>query len=151
MIAVLIVLSVILPTTCWFLFGSPDLNNSANLLFFTIFVLHIFTVIWQSKFFNLFGGDGFTYGAVSLGINIWSLAYTFIMVFGLFHRVALFQFIWGQDFYKDAQHVPKILVGFLLLGLLLTIAIALLTTRHVTPLPQKADRREFETPGDGGV
>jgi uncharacterized membrane protein (UPF0182 family) len=150
MIAVLVVLSVILPTTCWFLFGSPDLNNSANLLFFTIFVLHICAVIWQGKLFKLFGGDGFTYGAVGLGINIWSLAYTFVMVFGLFHRVAFFQLIWGEDFYKDAQHVPKILVGFLLLGLLLTIAIPLLTTRHVTPLSKKSDRREFDTPGDGG-
>jgi len=151
MIAVLIVLSVILPVTCLFLFGSPDLNNSANLLFFTIFVLHIFTVIWQNKLFKFFGGDAFTYGAVGLGINIWSLAYTFSLVFASFHRMAIFEAIWGEDYFTDIQHVPKVLVGFLMLGLLLTIAIPLLTTRHVTALPQKGDRREFETPGDGGI
>lgn len=151
MIAVLIVISVFFPTTCWFLFGSPDLQNSANLLFFSVFLLHIFAVIWQGKLFKLFGGDRYTYGAVGLGINIWSLAYTFILVYQIFHNILFFDWFFGNARYESAQQVPKSLVGLLLIGLLVTIAIPLLTTRNVTPLPQKDERRKFESPGEGGI
>ena len=127
-------------------------SYSANLLIFSIFVVHIFAVIWQSKLFSFFGGDGYTYGSVGLGINIWSLAYTFTWEISIFHKMLFFRFFWGENAFKDVTHIPKILVGLMLLGLLLTIAIPLLSSRHLTSaLPKKTERREFETPGEGGI
>jgi hypothetical protein len=69
----------------------------------------------------------------------------------LFHKVALFQWIWGEAVITKLADLPKVFIGLSCLGLFLTLLIPILTTRRVSPLPNKSDRREYETPGQGGI
>jgi hypothetical protein len=143
--------SAVIPAILWLIFGSPDLKNSANALFFIVMLLHLYVLIWQRKVFKWLGGDYYTYGAVNFAINLVSLIYTLALSFLLFHRSILFEWMLGRSYYQDIADIPRVLIGFMLAGLVVTLSLAFFTSRHVEPLPAKSDRRTFETPGEGGT
>ncbi len=143
--------SAVIPAILWLIFGAPDLKNSANALFFIVMVLHLYVLIWQRKVFKWLGGDHYTYGAANFAINLVSLIYTVVFSFLLFHRSILFEWAFGKNYYQDIGDIPKILIGFMLAGLVVTLSLAFFTSRHVQPLPVKTDRRTLETPGEGGT
>lgn len=151
MIVFYIFFSVAIPAVLWFLFGGPDLRNTAHVLFFVVMVLHLYVLIWQRKIFKWLGGDYYTYGSANFAINLVSFIYTLVFSFLLFHRSTLFEFVFGTSYYKSVSQVPNVLIGFALAGLLVTVSLAVFTSRHLEPLPKKSDRREFETPGEGGI
>lgn len=147
-----ILLSIVLPALAWLIFGGPDiLANSANQFVFGLVTLHLLVVIWNQWVFRHFGGDAYTYGAVTFGLNLIACAYTLAITASLFHKVALFQWIWGEAVITKLADLPKVFIGLSCLGLFLTLLIPILTTRRVSPLPNKSDRREYETPGQGGI
>jgi hypothetical protein len=143
--------SATIPVILWLGFGAPDLNNSANALFFSVTVLHLYVLIWQRKVFKWLGGDFFTYGAANFAFNLLSLIYTVVLSFLVFHRSILFEWLFGKSYYQSIDEIPRILVGFMLAGLVVTLAMALFSSRRLERLPSKSDRRSFETPGDGGT
>lgn len=143
--------SAAIPIILWLIFGAPDLNNSANALFFSVMVLHLYVLIWQRKVFKWLGGDYFTYGAANFAINLVSLIYTVVFSFLVFHRSVLFEWLFGKSYYQGIDDVPRMLIGFMLAGLVVTLALAFFSSRHLERLPSKSDRRSFETPGDGGT
>lgn len=143
--------SLAIPGVLWLLFGAPDLKNSANVLFFVVVVLHLYVLIWQRKIFKWLGGDYYTYGSVNFAINLASLLYTLIFSLLLFHRAALFEMVFGKTYYAGLHAVPSALIGLMSAGLLVTISLAVFTSRHLDPLPRKSERRSFEPPGEGGI
>lgn len=143
--------SVLVPGVLWLIFGGPDLRNTANALFFIVMVLHLYVLIWQRKVFQWLGGDYYTYGAANFAINLVSLIYTLAFSFLLFHRAVVFEWIFGKSYYQGIADVPKVLIGFTMAGLLVTLSLAIFTSRHLDPLPRKTERRSFETPGEGGT
>ncbi|MEI7785117.1 MAG: hypothetical protein WCK08_12085 [Betaproteobacteria bacterium] len=147
-----ILLSLVLPALAWLLLGGPDLlNNSAKLFVFSVVALHLLAVIWNRLIFKIFGGDVYTYGAVNFALNVIACAYTLVISASLFHKLAVFQWIWGEAVISKLSDLPKAFIGLSCLGLLFTLLIPMLTSRSVSPLPQKSDRRDYETPGQGGI
>ena len=143
--------SVAGPAILWLIFGGPDLRNSANMLFFMITVLHIYVLIWQRKVFQWLGGDYYTYGSVNFAINLLSLFFTVIFFKQIFHNSRVFEWLFGRSYFRDIFDVPKTLIGIALAGLLVTITLAVFTSKHLVPLPRKSERRSFQPPGEGGI
>jgi hypothetical protein len=133
-----LVYSVFLPMTLWLVFGAPDLRLAGNVALMLVVVLHLFTVIWFRSIFAMFQGDAFTYGSVALGFNISSFITTFVAAFITF-------FVYDQKI-ETMDMIPPISWGAICLGFLVTIALPILGTRHVSALPKAAGRREFEDP-----
>lgn len=133
--------SLFLPFTIWLVYGSPDLRLMGNLVLFLVVVLHLFAVIWLRWIFAIFQGDAFTYGMVALGINISSMLSTFAAAFITFyiydHRI------------QTVSMISPFAWGVICLGFLVTIAVPLLTTRHVAPLAKESSRRQYEDPSSG--
>jgi hypothetical protein len=133
-----LVYSVFLPFTIWLLFGAPDILLTGNLLLLLVVILHLFTVIWFRSVFALFHGDAFTYGTVALGFNISSFVTTFVTGFITF---------WAFDRrIETVTMISPISWGAICIGFLVTIAVPVLTTRHVNPLPKASSRREYQDP-----
>jgi hypothetical protein len=139
------VLGLALPTVIWLLFNGPNLKASANLFFFGIIVLKFYWLIWGRVLFAMFGGDRFTYGGLALGLNIYAFAQA--LVWGLFY-FTISPMMLGSQRWQHLSEVPTWLVGYLSVWMLLNLAIPLMTSRHVSPLPKASERRTFETPGD---
>lgn len=138
MITSRLIYSAFLPFTIWLIYGAPDLRLAGNLVMLLVVVAHLFTVIWVRIVFALFQGDVFTYGAVAAGFNISSFITTFVS--------GLITF-WVYD--GTITHVSMISPfawGVVCLGFLVTIAIPVLSTRHIAPLPKAAERRAYESP-----
>jgi len=148
---IFIFLSAVIPAVLWLIFGAPDLRNSANALFFIVMVLHLYVLIWQRKVFKWLGGDYYTYGAANFAINLVSLLYTLVFSSQFFLKTSLFEWLFGKSFHQGIGDVPKVLIGFMLAGLVVTLSLALLTSRHLPALASKSERRTFETPGEGGT
>lgn len=138
MTAIKIFLSIVLAFITWLLLGGPDLSKSGNLIISLVIIAHIYVVIWSGPIFRAFKGDEFTYGMATLGINIFSLLYTFATAGALLY-------IYGNSI-NDVNAVPKYIWGIMLLGVLFSVLIPMLTTSDVRPLPKKESRREFEPP-----
>jgi len=131
-----LVYSVILPFVLWLVFGAPDLRLPGNLLLFLVVILHLFAVIWFRRIFAMFEGNSFTYGAVALSINISSFISTFVasfLTFLLFDRRI-----------ESVGMISPFAWGAIGLGFLVTIAVPVLSTRHVDPLPKASSRRDYE-------
>ena len=143
--------SAAIPIILWLVFSGPDLSNSANALFFAVPVLHLYVLIWQRKIFKWLGGDYYTYGAANFAINLVSLIYTLIFSFQVLTRSRLFEWVFGKSFFQSIDDVPRMLIGFMLAGLVATLLLVFFSSRHLERLPSKSDRRSFETPGDGGT
>jgi hypothetical protein len=147
-----ILLSILLPALTWLLLGGPNLlDNSANLFIFAVVTLHLLVLIWNRQVFRIFGGDDYTYGAVNFALNLLACAYTLVVSASLFHKLKIFQWIWGEALINSLSDLPKAFIGLACLGLLATLIIPMLSSRNVSPLPRKSERREYETPGQGGI
>jgi hypothetical protein len=140
-----LVLGLALPLVIWLLFNGPDLKASANLFFFGIIVLKFYWLIWGRVLFAMFGGDRFTYGGLALGLNIYAFAQA--LVWGVFY-FTISPWLTGGPRWQHLSQVPTWLVGYLSIWMLLNMAIPLMTSRHVSPLPKASERRTFETPGE---
>ncbi len=135
-----IIFSIVLPGTIWLLYGSPDLTLAGNLGIFLVVVLHLYTAIWVDALFTWFRGDRFTYGMVTLTINSLSFATTFFL--------GLFVFYKSGGKIESLGSISSIVWGLIWLGVLATIAIPMIASRHVAPLPNASERRDFENPCD---
>ena len=131
-------LSAILGLIIWLFLGGPSVKDAGSLIITLIVVSHLYVVIWSGPIFRAFKGDEFTYGMVTLGINILSLLYTLIATAVLFK-------IYGNQI-NDLNTVPKFVWGFMLLGVVFSVLIPMLTTSDVRPLPKKESRRDYEPP-----
>lgn len=138
MITSRLIYSVFLPLTIWLLYGAPSLLLMGNLAVMVVVVLHLYAVIWVRYVFKLFDGDAFTYGALAFGFNLSSLLTTFVSGF-----VTLY--LHGRAI-ENVGDIPALAWGVICLGFLVTIAIPVLTTRSVGPLPKQTERREYESP-----
>ena len=109
-----------------------------NLVIFGITILHFLIIVWNRQFFHLFGGDAFTYGMVTLGINlstfVWTFAAGMIILYRYGHNISTF------------QDVPYFIWGLLSLGLIGSLLIQMFSIRSVAPLPERDERRNYETP-----
>jgi hypothetical protein len=140
MLAIKLFLSGLLSFAFWLLYGAPDMQMAGNLAILGCTVLHLLFVIWNKETFALFGGDGFTYGMVTLGINL--LSFTWTLVSGW-----LILYVYGAGgSVATIEQVPYFVWGLLALGLIGSLLIQMLTTNHVSPLPNRDDRREFDPP-----
>ncbi len=131
-------LSAILGLIIWLFLGGPSVKDAGSLIITLIVISHLYVVIWSGPIFRAFKGDEFTYGMVTLGINILSLLYTLIATAVLFK-------IYGNQI-NDLNTVPKFVWGFMLLGVVFSVLIPMLTTSDVRPLPKKESRRDYEPP-----
>jgi hypothetical protein len=138
MTAIKIFLSVALGLIVWLFIGGPSVKDAGNLIISIVVIFHLFVVIWSGPIFRIFKGDEFTYGMVTLGINILSLLYTMI-------TAAVLLAIYGNSI-NDLNAVPKYIWAFMFLGVIFSVMIPMLTTSDVRPLPKKESRREFEPP-----
>jgi len=82
--------------------------------------------------------DDFTYGMVTMAINLLSFIYSSIIGLCIFYFYGLA--------IPNFSSIPKYLWGVLALGLIGNFVIQMLTTKHVDPLPDRDERREFEKP-----
>lgn len=147
-----IFLSLALPALTWLLMGGPDLvNNSAYLFLFGVVTLHLLVLIWNQWVFRMFRGDAYTYGAVNFALNLISCVYTLLVSAVLFHQFIVFQWIFSNAPINQLSDLPKVFIGLACLGLFFTLVLPVLSARAVSALPQKSERREYETPGQGGI
>jgi len=135
-----IIYSIVLPGAIWLLYGSPDLSLAGNLVIFLVVILHLYTAIWVGTLFTWFRGDRFTYGMATLTINSLSFATTFVLGLLVLSRLG------GKI--ESLSAISPIVWGVICLGVLATISIPMITSRHVSPLPKESERREFENPCD---
>jgi hypothetical protein len=138
MIFIKIFLTFALPFAMWLLIGGPGLESAGSLVIFVFLMLHLLVIIWNRATFKLLGGDVFTYGMVTLSINILSFIYSVLITFVIFH-------FYGLSI-ADFSTVPKYLWGALTLGLIGSFVFQMLSTKRVDPLPDRDDRRVFEKP-----
>lgn len=137
MIFVKLFFSAILSIGFWLLYGAPNLQMTGNLLIFSVTIIHLLIIIWNIELFNLFGADSFTYGMASLGINMAGFGWTLIS------GMVITRVYGGRI--DDFHVVPYYVWGVLLLGVVGSLAIHLLTNKHVAPLPTAKNRREYES------
>lgn len=140
MLVIKIILSCLLSLSFWLLYGAPDMRMAGNLAIFGCTVLHLLFIIWNKESFAIFGGDDFTYGMATLGINITSFIWTLVSGW-----VILYVYGVGGSI-TTIQQVPYIVWGLLTLGIIGSLLIQMLTTNHVSPLPNLDNRRQFEPP-----
>jgi hypothetical protein len=138
-------LGLALPSVMWLLFNGPDLKSSANLFFFGIIVLKLYWLVWGRMLFVMFGGDQFTYGGLALGVNLYAFVQS--LAWGVTYFTILPWFMLAPQ-WEHLGEVPIYIVGYLSVWLLLNMAIPLLASRHVSPLPKASERRTYETPGE---
>ena len=138
MIFIKIFLTVALSFAAWLLIGGPGLDAAGSLVIFGFLAFHLIIIIWNRSIFKFFGGDDFTYGMVTQSINILSFVYSLIVTFVIFH-------FFGYSI-PSFNSLPKYLWGTLALGLIGSITIQMLSTKYVSPLPNRDDRRVFEKP-----
>ena len=135
-----IVYSLFAPAIIWLLYGLPDLFLTGNLGLFLVVILHLYAFLWIGFLFAWFHGDTFTYGMVALTINGLSFATTFILCW-----IVLIRF---DRKVEALSSISPFIWGVIGIGLLVTISIPMVTSRHVSPLPKVSERREFENPCD---
>ena len=135
-----IIYSFVLPVIIWLLYGLPDLHLAGNLGVFLVVIIHLYAFIWIGSVFAWFHGDRFTYGMVALAINGVSFATTFLLGW-----IALFRF---ERKIESLSSISPIVWGVIGIGVLVTVSIPMVTSRHVAPLPKASERREFENPCD---
>lgn len=140
MLIIKLILSVVLSFGFWLLYGAPDIQMAGNLAIFGCTVLHLLFIIWNKETFALFGGDAFTYGMATLGINMASFIWTLVSGW-----IILYMYGMGGGI-ASIQQVPYFVWGLLTLGLIGSLLIQMLTTNHVSPLPNRDDRRQYESP-----
>jgi hypothetical protein len=138
MIFIKLFLTFVLPFSMWLLMGGPGPETAGSLIIFVFLSLHLLVVIWNRATFKLFGGDDFTYGMVTMAINLLSFIYSSIIGLCIFYFYGLA--------IPNFSSIPKYLWGVLALGLIGNFVIQMLTTKHVDPLPDRDERREFEKP-----
>jgi hypothetical protein len=136
MIIVKLFLSLCITAAFWLLYGAPNLEMSGNLIVFSVTVIHLLIIVWNKEIFDLLQGDSFTYGMATLGINLASFGWTLVSGFVILK-------IYGYKI-EDYEQVPYYVWGVMLLGLIISLAIQLLSNKYVTPLPRSTDRREYE-------
>lgn len=134
------ILSVAFSFGFWLLYGAPEVQTAGNLAIFGCTVLHLLFIIWNKEMFSLFSGDSFTYGMATLGINLSSFIWTLIGGW-----IILYKYGEGGSI-ASIKMVPYFVWGLLALGLIGSLLIQMLTTNHVTPLPNRDDRRQYEPP-----
>ena len=122
----------------WLIYGTPNLSMAGNALIFAVTVLHLGVVIWNREIFRMFRGDAFTYGMVTIGMNILSLLWTAV---GGLVIVA----VYGRDI-STLSRLPSMVWGIMSLGLLGAVLLPALSTRSVVPLPDRDERRTYENP-----
>jgi len=138
MLIIKFILGIFLGWVSWLLYGAPDTSLIGNLFIWGCTFFHIWLIIFNREVFGLFGGDVFTYGMANLGINLVGMVWTLIGGFIIFYS-------YDRNIYSLSM-VPSIIWGVLLLGILASILLPLLTTRKISPLPKRDDRRNFEPP-----
>ncbi len=138
MIIIKIVFAILLGLISWLLYGSPDITLAGNFFIWGSTICHLLIIIFNREIFGLLGGDVFTYGMANLGINLASFGWTLLGGF-----IVLFRY---DQHIEKLNAVPSLVWGLLLLGILGSVLIPLLSTRHITSLPNRDDRREYEPP-----
>jgi hypothetical protein len=122
----------------WLIYGAPSLSMTGNALIFAVTGLHLGLVIWNREIFRVFRGDEFTYGMVTMGMNILSLLWT--VVSGL-----IIVSVYGREI-AALSSLPSMVWGIMSLGLLGAVLLPVLSTRSVAPLPDRDERRTYENP-----
>jgi heme/copper-type cytochrome/quinol oxidase subunit 1 len=135
-----IVFTLFLPPIIWLLYGAPPVTYPGNLALLLVVTVHLYVVLWQEPLFALFQGDAFTYGFVARGINGLSFGVNFFTTWFTLFR--------SDGRVETLDMIPSFAWGVIGLSILLTLTFPILTSRKVTRLPRKNDRREFEHPGD---
>ena len=136
-----LIFTLLLPPLIWLLCGWPSLQLQGNLALLGVMLAHIYVVIWQGPIFKLMRGDAFTYGAVTLSLNIISLIVTMAMTIGMF--------VLSKGGVAQVNDVPTPVWGLVGISLLLTVSLPVLAGRAATPLPKASERRVYEDPTNG--
>jgi hypothetical protein len=140
MLFIKLILSFVLSFGFWLLYGAPDMQIAGNLAIFGCTVLHLLFIIWNKETFALFGADAFTYAMLTLGINMSSFIWTLVGGWLILYRYG------DSGSISYIHQVPYFVWGFLSLGLIGSLLIQMLTTNHLSPLPNRDDRRQYEPP-----
>jgi len=138
MLVIKLLLSALLSYVFWLLYGAPEMQLVGNFLIFGFTVFHLLIIIWNRQIFLIFGGDVFTYGMITLGINLGSFLWTVgggILILN-----------WHDGKINSIRSVPYFVWGGLTFGLIASILIQMITTKSVSPLPNRDDRRSYEAP-----
>jgi len=122
----------------WLLIGGPGLDSVGTLLIFVFLVIHLLVIIWNRATFKIFGGDEFTYGMVSQSLNMLSFFYSLVITFVIFH-------FYGKSI-PHFDDVPTYLWGALTLGMIGSFTIQGVSSKNVSRLPERSNRRVFEKP-----
>lgn len=136
-----LIFSLALPPLAWLICGWPTLHLTGNLALLGVLLAHTYVVIWQHPIVKSLRGDDFTYGAVTLGLNILSLLVSVTSTVGIFMA-------YGGNI-SQIKDVPKPLWGVIGVSLLLTVALPLLANKDAATLRQSGDRRNYEDPTSG--
>lgn len=136
-----LIFTLVLPPLLWLLCGWPSLQLPGNLALLGVMLAHVYVVVWQGPLFKLMRADDFTYGAVTLGLNIVSLLVNVVTTIGMF-------VVYGGNI-AQVNDVPTPVWGVIGISLLLTLALPLLAGRSASPLPKASDRRPYEDPTNG--
>ena len=111
---------------------------TGNALIFAVTGLHLGLVIWNREIFRVFRGDEFTYGMVTMGMNILSLLWTVV-------SSLIIVSVYGREI-AALSSLPSMVWGIMSLGLLGAVLLPVLSTRSVAPLPDRDERRTYENP-----
>lgn len=135
-----LVYSLLLPVLVWLLYGAPSLALPGNLAILAAVLCQLYAMIWQRALYRALGGDEFTYGMLTKGLN-------FILFMVVFLVAGVTLMVTGGAIATPID-VSVFVWAVLLVCLLLTVSIPLLASRHVEPLPKASERREYENPAD---
>ncbi len=102
---------------------------------FCILVAHLYAVIWNDITFRIFGGDRFTYGSVSLFLNLSSVLINFSTVWVTLHL--------GDKRIDRVTEISPYSWGLIFVSLLMTVIMPILSHRRAVPLPTESERRRI--------
>ena len=124
--------------------GAPHLNLTGNLALFCILVAHLYAVIWNDITFRIFGGDRFTYGSVSLFLNLSSVLINFSTVWVTLHL--------GDKRIDRVTEISPYSWGLIFESLLMTVIMPILSHRRAVPFrrsPSGVDSRSPRRDDEG--
>ncbi len=131
-----IICSLVMPVIIWLLYGMPDLHYVGNLAILIVVTAHLYAAIWVKSLFSWFRGDAFTYGMVAMAANGMAFATTFLTCW--------IKLLLLERRIESLSAIAPIVGGISALGILMTVAIPMFTSRHTTPLPVDRDRGELQ-------
>ena len=122
----------------WLMFGGPNSFTTEAALLFMAALLSCYMVIWNNLIFQLFDGDGYTYGIASKSVAFIGFIMTLIASLRGYYLTKALPI--GSGIVSPFNWIAVVL------GLFVPFWLPIASRRSVTPLPRKSTRREFEDP-----